>query len=89
MSTGFFTGLAGRLRKPTAVKRRLQLSDINGMVLAVLALTLTIVSTTLSEARFRAADADRAQIEAKAAAAATTRVCERGGQPAREARPNS
>ena len=86
MSTGFFTGLAGRLRKPTAVKRRLQLSDINGMVLAVVALALTIVSTTLSEARFRAADADRARIEATAAAA-TTRVCDRGGQTASEARP--
>ncbi len=88
MNTGFFAGLAGLLRGTAATKRRLQLSDINGMVLAVLALTLTIVSTTLSEARFRAADADRARIEATTAAAAT-RVCDRGGQTAREARPSS
>ncbi|MEZ5844477.1 MAG: hypothetical protein R3D27_12210 [Hyphomicrobiaceae bacterium] len=78
MSMHFAGGFAGNVRAALRLPRPARLADVNGMALAIAALGLTIATTTLSEARFREADARQARVEALAKAVpAAMRYCQR------------
>lgn len=82
--TQFFS----RLREATTM-RPLRLSDINGMTLVLAALTFTIVSSTLSEARFRTAASELARIERDGKTAELNQHCDSRAAKPGESRPSS